>query len=228
MIQKIIKLIAVSFLLVISCSSPESKAKEALSDMGLTFDHNSFVDCVVQGRAKAVKYFLLAGMSADGRSSGMPPLVEASRRSHTAIALTLIDFGAEVNAKDRYGVTALMYAAISGSPEIMERLIKEGADVNAKDIDGRTALVEALASENSCPPGLIRSLLERGADPNVTFYGGLTPIMLAATGSSEVVEMLIEAGADVNRHDERGTTALQRARHRPENIRILQSSGAEE
>jgi len=220
--------IAILILMIMACSSPESEAKKNLADLGISFDRASFLECVAQDNAKGVRLFLKAGMPANGEGGELSPLIEASRRGHTEVAFVLIDSGAEVNSTDSYGVTALMYAAISGSAELMERLITEGAEVNAKDIDGRTALIEALSSENSCPPKTIHSLLEAGADPNVTLYGGSTPLMLAAAGSTEIMEMLIEAGADVNARDERGATALQRARFNPKNIEILKNAGAAE
>jgi len=213
---------------IMACSTPENEAMKSLKEMGITYNTENFLECIDSGNVKAVDFFLKAGMSADETWKGRIPLIEASRRGHTEVALALLDSGAAVNAQDRYGVTALMYAAISGSPGIMDRLIKEGADVNAQDIDGRTALIETLTTENDCPPKIIRALLNAGADPNVTIYGGLTPLMLAATGNSEVINILIEAGADVNARDGRGRTALQRAKFSQENIQVLKNAGAEE
>jgi ankyrin repeat protein len=49
--------------------------------------------------------------------------------------------GANVNAKDKYDETALMYAAGNNSnPEAIALLIKNGADANTKDIDGNRAI----------------------------------------------------------------------------------------
>ena len=48
--------------------------------------------------------------------------------------------GANVNAKDNEGWTALIWAAIRGHIEVVEVLLKHGADVNAKNNNGRTAL----------------------------------------------------------------------------------------
>jgi len=55
----------------------------------------------------------------------------------------LLKKGANVNAKDKYGGTALMYAAVKGHKEVVELLIENGADVNAKNIMGKTALMSA-------------------------------------------------------------------------------------
>ena len=55
----------------------------------------------------------------------------------------LISEGAEVNAKDEYGMTPLLYATWKSSPEIVQLLIEKGADVNARNTDGRTPLTIA-------------------------------------------------------------------------------------
>lgn len=59
------------------------------------------------------------------------------------IVEALITKGADVHAKNKYGVTALMYAADGGHAETVEMLLAKGADVNAKDNDGWTALTFA-------------------------------------------------------------------------------------
>ena len=56
----------------------------------------------------------------------------------------LIFFGADVNARNTYGITPLMLAASRNrNPAVVETLINAGADVNAKDQGGRTALMWA-------------------------------------------------------------------------------------
>ena len=66
--------------------------------------------------------------------------------------LELIESGnAEVNAKDEYGVTALMWAAWYNSRQIIGLLLNMGADANLQDIYGRTALM--FAAENDVPLG---------------------------------------------------------------------------
>ena len=60
-------------------------------------------------------------------------------------------------------------------------LLKSGADVKARDVDGRTALIETLTTENDLPPETIEELIQAGSEVNVRIYGGLTPLMIAAS-----------------------------------------------
>ena len=56
----------------------------------------------------------------------------------------LLDAGADVNAVDQYGKTALMWGAMLGNPENVKVLLDAGTDVNARDKYGTTALMLAL------------------------------------------------------------------------------------
>lgn len=94
------------------------------------------------------------------------------------IAKTLIDNGADVNARDNTGHTALIHAArgvgIDGyylnNCQIMKLLIDNGADVNAKTNFNSTALHYAVISGNSIEN--IKFLIDNGADVNAKNYRG--------------------------------------------------------
>jgi ankyrin repeat protein len=228
MANRIFILIGIVFILLTSCAEPKNSYRQQLAEMGIEFNEINYIDSIKQGNSEAVRLFLLAGMSADKKNEGLPPLVEATRWGHPNIALALIEAGADVNARDTYGVTAMMFAAICGSTEVIERLIDAGADVNARDLDGRSVLIEVLTTENDIPVSLIQSLVEAGASPNIRISGGVTPLMLAATSEPEILQILINAGADVNAQDDLGATALMRAAENPENVSILKAAGAKE
>jgi ankyrin repeat protein len=205
----------------VSCASPGKRSKEELARRGLEFSEEAFLAQVRDGPSEAVRLFLRAGMSPDINDQGFSPLLEAARRARSETARALIESGAAVNAKDPYGVTALMFSLIAGSTDIALELINNGADINSRDVDGRTALVEALTSENEIPVEVIETLVRRGADVNVRLAGGLTPLMIAASGDSQVARILVEAGADMEAKDDRGIGVRERARDNPEVLRIL-------
>jgi ankyrin repeat protein len=198
--------------------------------MGIDFSEKEFINSVVEHQAEIVKLFLASGMSPNTQRGEMKALLEACRRgkTHNEIAAALIKAGADVNVKDPYGVTPLMFAAISGSPETMRLLMSRGSDVNAKDVDGRTALIEVLTTENQMPPETVEELIRAGADVNVRVYRGMTPLMIAAGGNPRILRALIEAGADLNSRDDQGATPLRWAKESLENYQLLKNAGAKE
>lgn len=145
---------------------------------------------------------------------------------------SLLAAGANVNQREYEGETPLMYAAAAGRTEMVLFLLEMGADINAVSNNGETALVRAagdtatvralLAKGADVELGapLIRAsyagqldtvkvLLEKGANPNAEFLDGHTALIAAAvqSGSKDVVEALIAAGADVKHKNKQGKTA---------------------
>ncbi|MGH9904889.1 MAG: ankyrin repeat domain-containing protein [Pyrinomonadaceae bacterium] len=86
---------------------------------------------------------------------------EAVRKGDAALVTTLLDKGADVNAKFRYGTTALFKAAERGNAEVVKILLARGADASVKDtFYGATAMTWAL-SNNHIPA--VAALLEKDA-----------------------------------------------------------------
>lgn len=133
------------------------------------------------------------------------------------------------NARDHWGCTPLMAAAIEGNLAAATALLKRGADVNLHDRYGNTALIEAARLTD---PAILRLLLERKVDVNARNEAGVTALyMAAACGNPETVRLLLEHGADPNLADNEGGTALRRAKAvrptaDPEVIRLLKAAGA--
>jgi ankyrin repeat protein len=91
-------------------------------------------------------------------------LVQTTRWNEPAAVRTLLERGADVNAQDREGRTALMLAAASEfmSVDIVKSLLEHGADLNAKSPEGDTALSFArLRGENP----IVDLLVKAGAKP---------------------------------------------------------------
>ena len=118
----------------------------------------------------------------------------------------LLKKGADVNASNKYGDTALMMAVYNGHLEVVKYLAECGVDVNASDKHGRTALMNA--SENGHLE-VVKYLVERGAQLDIQDKNGWTALIGAARGGYlEVVKYLVQNGADVNAQNKYGRTAL--------------------
>ena len=133
----------------------------------------------------------------------------------------LLQAGADVNAKDEDGRTALIAASTEDNPEMVRLLLQAGASVNVKDKKGRTALFwvpfrYTIGEFNERVPKKLevaKLLLQAGADVNVVDKGsyrdGYTILMSAAyLAYVDIVKLLLQYGADVNARDEDGKTAL--------------------
>lgn len=154
-------------------------------------------------------------------------LHRAVMQNDIATVKTLLAQGADVNAKDKYGFTALMSAVAGEYIDIVEILLAQGADVNARHKkDGSTALIGAVSLMHT---DVVEILLAQGADVNAKNRGGVTALMYAALkGHPEIVKILLSEGADVNMKNNEGTTALMTAavRGHEKIVEILLSKGA--
>jgi len=158
-------------------------------------------------------------------------LTEAARAGDVAAVRASLDRGADVNAAEGDGITALHAAAEVGHVEIVEILLARGANVAAATRIGayQPLHVAALGAHAD----VAEALLEAGADADaVTSNTGVTPLHLAAgaVDGAETVEVLLEHGADANaRESSSGQTPLMfaAAENRADAIRVLLRAGAD-
>ena len=119
-------------------------------------------------------------------------------------AKKLIERGADVNEKDKNGYQILHYAVLSDNPKMIKLLVDHGADVNAKANNGWTVLHSAVLNGN------VEAI---HAKTRVIFT--TTPVIkgegIYLKGNLEVVQWLVEYGADVNAKDNDGCTVLHSA-----------------
>lgn len=111
----------------------------------------------------------------------------AARKGDTAAVKALLDKGVDVNAKTRYGATALSYACDKGHIDVVRLLIERGADVNTKDtFYGEVPLGWALGKEYI---PIIKLLLEKGAT-------GVERVLMAGVGEGkiELVRVALDKG----------------------------------
>jgi len=123
-----------------------------------------------------MKLLLQSGANVDAPDHRGVPLLVSTGFFDPTVTNILLEAGADPNAADREGETALMKAAGHGVKETVKVLIEHHADVNRKDAKGRTALMHAAAGHRS---DAIPLLLENGADPNARDYEGKSSLDLA-------------------------------------------------
>jgi ankyrin repeat protein/tetratricopeptide (TPR) repeat protein len=141
------------------------------------------------------------------------------------IARVLLDHGANIEARNKDGYSALFLAA-DQPVGITQLLVDHHANVSATANDGSTPLHMA-ASKGRADIAAI--LLSHGASATVPDHSGATPLHRAAeSGNAELVQTLISHGADVNAKDNKGHSVLKYAKesHKRDVEKLLQQMGA--
>jgi ankyrin repeat protein len=116
----------------------------------------------------------------------------------------VVDCGADVNAADADGRTALTFAALQGHDAVVKLLTRLGAAVDAADAHGHTALMEAAHRGLAATATLLHA---SGANVDAVAKDGATAALFAAAqGHAATVAALAELGADVLAADLGGTT----------------------
>ena len=192
-------------------------------------------------------------------------LLEAAASGDLGGITAALDGGADVDARDATGRTALLIATVAGETAAVRQLLAAGADVDLQDDQLDNPFLYAGAEGLL---GILRLANEAGADPTITNrFGGtalipaserghvevvryllnetdvdvdhvnrlgwtalLEAIVLGDGGPAhqEVVDLLIENGADVDRADNNGVRPLTHARERGQTAiaRALEAAGA--
>jgi hypothetical protein len=99
----------------------------------------NFARAAADGNVRSMRFLRMAGASIDSSGSCCPPLFLAAGEGRLDAVRYLLDQGADVNARDERGRSALTEAAFYGNAAIIKELIFRGADLNAISDEG-TAL----------------------------------------------------------------------------------------
>src|SRR5262245_29246985 len=138
---------------------------------------------------------------------GMTALHWATYQDDAETVQLLVKAGANVKAANRYGVTPLALAITNGNADMVDLFLKSGADPNGALPGGETPLMTAARVGNVAS---VKALIARGATVDAKDERhALTALMWAdAEGHADVVQMLIEVGADYRLRLPSGFTPL--------------------
>ena len=183
------------------------------ADVNVSFADGKTALMVVgkRGLSALVEQLLNAGAKVNATNhNGGTALMYAAISGDLRTITLLLDRGAEVDAVGANLWGALMVAAVKGHASIVAAFLQRGANPNLADVYGWTPLMRA-ASRNRI--ATVRRLLE---DPRTDIAhrddDGATALHRAAEeGYLEMIELLVELGADVNALDANGRSAATRA-----------------
>ncbi len=162
-------------------------------------------------------------------AAGPAPVADAAMAKDREAVKTLLKNGADVNAAQGDGMTALHWAARNGDAELAQMLLYAGANVKATTrLGGYSPLMMAAEQGNA---DVIKALIAGGSDAKAANTMGTTPLMLAArSGNPQAVTTLVENGAEIEAREKTfGQTPLMFAvsMNRVDAIKALIKAGAD-
>lgn len=170
---------------------------------------SALVEAVRLNNLQMVKYLLAnqANVSEIYGGGNTILLYALKENTQNEIAAELIKAGADVNKADLNGQTPLLLAIAADKADLVELLLQNNADAKQKTATGKTAL--AYAFENNANPQIFSRLILGGADVNQTDADGNLLILQAlAAQKYDIVEQLLQNGADVSLVSKNGDSAL--------------------
>lgn len=218
-------LAAVSLYALVSCDSKDAVQKELMEkgvissvlDVGSPVGRNALCQAIGQDNMEITEKLLEAGVSPDaearGENSFTPVLIIAVKKNNEELARMLLRHGANANAQNTDGDTALMYAAFAGQYDMVELLLDNKADANIKNGSQWTALMAACAKSGrisnwpghpacrfailpspQCDPKaqrtIVQALLDAGAKSTCDKHGWTPAAIAACEGRPQMVKLL--------------------------------------
>ena len=145
----------------------------------------------VRGAVEGMRLLIESGADVNSKDgAGETALMAACASGNASAVQLLIDQGADVKVKSKRNETALGFAATAGAQSSVEMLLAKGADVNVRNFRGYSPLMFG-ASSDAMPAGIIRLLLDKGADASFTGdYDEPASALAAKRGHTEAARLL--------------------------------------
>ncbi|KAJ0160764.1 Ankyrin-2 [Colletotrichum tanaceti] len=170
--------------------------------------HHEMLNTAARNGCKSVVSWLLETSGPASAEELSEALVEASRHGHTEIVQLLLDHGAGANGRSKHGELPLFHAAKSGSKRTVQLLLRAGAQVN-----------RSVGSFNN------------GYGKGAITADELSEALEKASrfGYTEIVQLLLDLGADANSHSKDGRLPLRSATERgsKHTVQLLLRAGAQ-
>eukprot|EP00434_Breviolum_minutum_P033718 symbB.v1.2.029837.t1/scaffold3307.1/size59352/4 len=196
-------------LLEINATDERLDILRLLLQSGVRIEARALLNAVSRGHEAATKLLLdhVEGVP-NGLATTLIP--RAAQSGNEAVTRHLLDLGANVEAADKDGQTALLISAVNGHEAVTKLLLDHGADVAGAAMEyGQTALLLAAHGGHE---GVAKLLLDHRADVASTDNDGVTALIYAAAGGHEAVaRALLLHGANVDAAARTGKTALMNA-----------------
>jgi ankyrin repeat protein len=163
-----------------------------------------FHNAAYRGNSVKLQELLSQGVSVDRRTQfgSYTALILTGYTPYTNVVDLLLKNGANVNAQDTTGMSALHCAAYKGQVDTARLLVQRGADLSLTNSYGFTPLLEAVVKG---PPALVELLLVAGSSVSVRDCRGWQPLHAALRSNAlkpeeryRIVEHLLARGADLN------------------------------
>jgi ankyrin repeat protein len=143
-----------------------------------------------RGNVEAMSLLIEKGAEVNhGDGAGETALMFASTSGNADAVRFLIEKGADVKVRSKRNETALGFAATAGVQSSVELLLARGAEVNVRNFRGYSPLMFAAGSDTR-PAGIIRLLLDRGADTSFTGDYETASALAAKRGHTEAARLL--------------------------------------
>ena len=222
MIAGFIKAASAAFLL--SATTVTSFAQDA------TERDRMLIQAAERGETVVVRQLLSEGARINARDQrGRTALLAATQRNQIEAARLLIREGADVNAKDFIQDTPFLYAGAEGRTEILKLTLAAGADLKSTNRYGGTALIPAAHHGHvEAVTLLLATAINKDHVNNLGWTALIEAVILGDGGPAhtEIVRLLVEAGANANIPDRDGITPFAHAKRRnyADMVRILSAA----